>query len=78
MVPTWVFIAGYLLVWALAGVLVYGAVQTGSDIATQLAPLERARWAPLALGATLVTAGLYQFTPINVSALPVAVRLLLL
>jgi predicted metal-binding membrane protein len=64
-VPTWVFIAGYLLVWALAGVLVYGAVQTGSDIATQLAPLERARWAPLALGATLVTAGLYQFTPIK-------------
>jgi predicted metal-binding membrane protein len=27
--------------------------------------VERARWAPLALGATLVTAGLYQFTPMK-------------
>ena len=45
--------------------LVYAAVQIGSDIATQLTSLERARWAPLALGATLVTAGLYQFTPMK-------------
>jgi predicted metal-binding membrane protein len=64
-VPTWIFVAGYLFVWALAGVLVYAAVQIGSDIATQLTSLERARWAPLALGATLVTAGLYQFTPMK-------------
>jgi predicted metal-binding membrane protein len=64
-VPTWIFIAGYLLIWAFVGVLVYAAVQIGSDVATRLAPLERARWAPLALGATLVTAGLYQFTPIK-------------
>jgi predicted metal-binding membrane protein len=64
-VPTWIFIVGYLLVWAFAGVLVYAAVQIGSDIATRLTSLERARWAPLALGATLVTAGLYQFTPIK-------------
>ena len=64
-VPTWIFVAGYLLIWALAGVLVYAAVQIGSDIATQLTSLERARWAPLALSATLVTAGLYQFTPMK-------------
>ena len=64
-VPTWIFITGYLLVWALAGVLVYTVVQIGSDIATRLTPLERARWAPLALGATLIMAGLYQFTSIK-------------
>ena len=27
--------------------------------------LERSRWAPLALGATVAAAGLYQFTPIK-------------
>jgi predicted metal-binding membrane protein len=64
-VPTWIFIAGYLLIWMLAGIIVYAAVQTGSDIATKLASLDRAQWAPLTLGATLVAAGLYQFTRIK-------------
>jgi len=64
-VPTWIFVAGYLLIWMLAGIIVYAAVQTGSDIATELAPLNRAQWAPLILGATLVAAGLYQFTRIK-------------
>jgi predicted metal-binding membrane protein len=61
-VPTWIFIAGYLLVWLGAGVVVYAAVQTGSDLTAQLTSIDRALWAPLALAATLVTAGLYQFT----------------
>jgi predicted metal-binding membrane protein len=64
-VPTWVFVAGYLLVWAAAGVLVYALVQIGSDIATVLSAGERATWAPLALGATLLAAGVYQFTPLK-------------
>jgi predicted metal-binding membrane protein len=64
-IPTWIFIAGYLLVWLAAGVLVYALVQIGSDIAAQLAFVERTLWAPFALGATLVVAGLYQFTPIK-------------
>jgi predicted metal-binding membrane protein len=64
-VPTWIFIAGYLLVWAAVGVLVYVVVQAGSDVSTSLATTERSRWAPLALGATLVVAGLYQFTPMK-------------
>jgi len=64
-VPTWIFIAGYLLVWLAAGILVYAVVQIGSDIATQLGFVERALWAPFALGSTLVVAGLYQFTPIK-------------
>lgn len=62
-VPTWIFAAGYMLVWAAAGLGVYVAVQIGSDVATALAPDARARWAPLALGATIAAAGLYQFMP---------------
>ena len=64
-VGTWVFVAGYLLVWALAGVLVYVLVQLGSDLATRLDPPQRSHWAPLALGATLAVAGLYQFTSLK-------------
>jgi len=64
-VPTWIFVAGYLVVWAAAGALVYILVQAGSELATSLAPIERARWAPLALGSTLAAAGLYQLTPLK-------------
>jgi predicted metal-binding membrane protein len=64
-VPTWIFAAGYLLVWAAVGLAVYILVQIGSDLATHLAPAGRAVWAPPALGATLVVAGLYQFTPLK-------------
>ena len=64
-VPTWIFAAGYLLVWAVVGLAVYILVQIASDVATHLAPAARATWAPLALGATLVAAGLYQFTPLK-------------
>lgn len=61
-IPTWTFVAGYLLVWAAAGLVVYVLVQLGSDFATRLDPPQRSKWAPLALGATLGAAGLYQFT----------------
>jgi predicted metal-binding membrane protein len=64
-VPTWIFIAGYMLVWVAVGILVYVLVETLSEIVTRLGPADRASWAPLALGATLVAAGLYQFTPIK-------------
>jgi predicted metal-binding membrane protein len=64
-VPTWIFIAGYILVWAAVGFLVYAVVQIGSDVTTSLTSTERSKWAPLALGATLVMAGLYQFTPLK-------------
>jgi predicted metal-binding membrane protein len=62
-IPTWIFTAGYILVWLAAGLVVYILVQIGSDMATRLTSAERTSWAPLALGATLVVAGLYQFTP---------------
>jgi predicted metal-binding membrane protein len=64
-IPTWTFVAGYVLVWAVAGLLVYALVQVGSELATSLDPPQRSRWAPLALGATLFVAGLYQFTTIK-------------
>jgi predicted metal-binding membrane protein len=64
-VPTWIFISGYMAVWAAVGLLVYVLVQLGSELATMLAPIERSRWAPVMLGSTLAAAGLYQFTPVK-------------
>ncbi|HEX6012867.1 MAG TPA: DUF2182 domain-containing protein, partial [Geminicoccaceae bacterium] len=62
-VPTWIFVAGYILVWMAAGLLVHVLVQIGSEMAARVAAADRAGWAPPALGATLVAAGLYQLTP---------------
>jgi len=68
-VPSWMFVAGYLLVWAYAGLVVYALLQTGlqtsKDLAHHVAWLESVTWAPLVLGATLTLAGLYQFTPLK-------------
>jgi predicted metal-binding membrane protein len=77
-VPTWIFTAGYILVWLAAGLLVYVLVQIGSEIATGLTSAERASRAPPALGVTLLAAGLYQFTPIKRVCLTIAARPLLL
>jgi predicted metal-binding membrane protein len=63
--PTWIFIAGYLVVWLVIGLLVYTLVQIGSDMVAHLTTVDRASWAPLALGSTLTLAGLYQFTPLK-------------
>jgi predicted metal-binding membrane protein len=63
--PTWVFVAGYLLVWAAVGLAAYVLVRLGSDLASRLGAADRERWAPLALGATLLAAGLYQLTPLK-------------
>jgi predicted metal-binding membrane protein len=68
-IPTWIFVAGYILVWAAAGALVYGLVQIGSELATRLTPTDRTKWAPIALGSTLIAAGLYQFTPLKLLCL---------
>jgi predicted metal-binding membrane protein len=64
-VPTWIFIAGYLLVWAAVGVIVYGLVQIGAAAPGYLGSMNRAIWGPLVLGVTLVGAGVYQFTPLK-------------
>jgi predicted metal-binding membrane protein len=64
-VPTWVFAAGYLLVWTIVGILTWILVQVGSDLVGRLDAGDRQTWAPLGLGATLVVAGLYQLTPLK-------------
>jgi predicted metal-binding membrane protein len=63
--PTWVFAAGYLLVWIAVGALTWALVQILSEAAGRLGAVERATWAPLALGAVLIGAGLYQLTPLK-------------
>ena len=64
-VPTWVFAAGYFLVWTAIGAVTYVLVQLGSDLASRLGTADRGTWAPIALGTTLVLAGLYQLTPLK-------------
>jgi predicted metal-binding membrane protein len=64
-VPTWVFAAGYLLVWTVVGALTWVLVQALSDRAGQFETADRATWAPLALGGVLIVAGLYQLTPLK-------------
>jgi predicted metal-binding membrane protein len=58
---TLTFIAGYLVVWTAAGILPFAAVVAFAKLPAGPA----APWiAPLA-GATLIAAGLYQFTPLK-------------
>jgi hypothetical protein len=58
-VPTWIFVAAYIFVWAFAGLVGYVLLHAGKDLVKSDA------WAPLALGVTLTLAGLYQFTPLK-------------
>ncbi len=64
-VPTWVFAAGYLVVWIAAGAVTWVLVQLGSDVAGRFVEDDRQRWAPIALGIVLLGAGLYQFTSLK-------------
>lgn len=64
-VPTWVFAAGYLLIWTGIGVVTWVLVRLASDLAGRIGDSSRETWAPLTLGAVLVLAGLYQFTPLK-------------
>jgi predicted metal-binding membrane protein len=64
-VPTWVFAAGYVLVWIAVGALTWVLVQAASDLASAMGVVARATWAPLVLGAVLIGAGLYQLTPLK-------------
>jgi predicted metal-binding membrane protein len=62
-VPTWVFVSAYLLVWALAGVLAYGAAVAAEGFASE------SMWvmanAGRLGGGMLIVAGLYQFSPLK-------------
>ena len=62
-VATWVFVAAYLLVWSLSGVVAYaGAV--AAEVTAARASLSPASVARIGGGA-LVAAGLYQLTPLK-------------
>ncbi len=62
-VPTWLFVAAYVAVWALAGVVAYG----GALVAERLA--DHSMWltdnAPRIGGGVLIAAGVYQLSPLK-------------
>jgi predicted metal-binding membrane protein len=64
-VATWILVGGYLLVWTVVGVGVYALTRFAGELAGRLGVAGQERWAPIALGAILVVAGLYQFTPLK-------------
>lgn len=67
LVPTWIFVLGYLVVWATFGVVVYLAgqlVRAAIDGDTRLAT-----WAPYGVALVLLAAGAYQFTPLKLRCL---------
>lgn len=63
LVPTWLFIGSYLVVWALAGVLAYALAVAAERLA------DRSPWLMLHAvrigGGVLVVAGLYQLSPLK-------------
>jgi predicted metal-binding membrane protein len=61
----WLLALGYLLVWAGAGAITWALVQAGIEIGNRLGAGERETIAPVALGATLIVAGIYQITPLK-------------
>ena len=59
-VPTAVFVLGYLLVWTAAGVVPLVVLQTASHV--WMVPPS---WLPRVSGAVIIAAGVYQFTPLK-------------
>jgi predicted metal-binding membrane protein len=63
LVPTWLFVGSYLVVWALAGVLAYVLALAAERLA------DRSPWLMMHAarigGGTLVVAGLYQLSPLK-------------
>ena len=60
-VSTWVFVAAYLLVWGLAGIVAFAGASAAEAVAASAAP-SHATAARIG-GAFLVVAGAYQLTP---------------
>lgn len=62
-VPTWVFVAGYLAVWATFGAYAWGLGEVGNNLAAAiplLGPLS-----PRLAAAAMLAAGAYQLTPLK-------------
>ena len=66
-VSTWVFVAAYLLVWALFGVVAFVAA-TGIQMVMKLSSLSMEMTARLG-GLVLIGAGVYQLTPLKTACL---------
>ncbi|HEV2239245.1 MAG TPA: DUF2182 domain-containing protein [Ktedonobacterales bacterium] len=62
-VPTWVFVSGYLLIWAVFGALAFG-VATLADRAAAQSMWLMANGSRIG-GAILIAAGLYQLSPLK-------------
>jgi predicted metal-binding membrane protein len=68
-ISTWMLVGGYLLVWTAVGVGVYVLSRLSGEVAGQFGMTEQQRWGPVVLGAILVAAGVYQFTPLKYACL---------
>lgn len=62
-VPTWMFIAGYLAVWSLAGVLAYAAALGAASLSSASPAL--AGLAPRLAGVLIAAAGVYQLSSLK-------------
>lgn len=62
-IPTWVFVAGYLIVWTLFGVLAYFVDRFVVYLDMSLPDLHK--YSSLIGGVVLIAAGLYQLTPLK-------------
>src|SRR5262249_29933000 len=72
-VPTWIFVAANILVWAYASLVVYVLLHAGKDLVDRLARLENTGSAPLVLGVTLTLTGAVSIH-VSQAALPPAAR----
>ena len=62
-VPTWLFLAGYLATWTAYGVLAYGVYRALDPV--DLGLLHWDRGGPYVAGAVLAAAGIYELTPLK-------------
>jgi predicted metal-binding membrane protein len=62
-VPTWVFVAGYLAVWTVYGLIAYGLYRLIAE--ADFAFLTWDEQGPYVAGGALVAAGLYELTPLK-------------
>ena len=63
LVPTWLFVAGYLAVWAAVGLAAYGVYRAFVSAGTDWLAWDGA--GPYVAGGALLVAGLYQMTPLK-------------
>jgi predicted metal-binding membrane protein len=62
-VPTWVFVAGYLAVWAAFGAYAWGMGEVGDDLVRGVPMLREL--GPRLAALAMLAAGLYQLTPLK-------------